>query len=195
MSVADPNSNGYESGLITYTSRGQTRQSVRSTSVCCHTFVDFLRVAQHRRIDFLPIRWQPAMERAGKGGTANILQGVVSIEMTFAFKQMKKTYSPMERALYLSALVAEVLVLGHSEIKRHRSVVKIEGVCWDVDPWEETVWPVLVFEKAPYGDMNGFMTSDIGRDLDIEKRLSLLADVAHAFRDLHLVGGSIISSL
>ena len=195
MSVADPNSNGWESGLITYTSRGKTRQSLRSTSVDRYNFLDFLRVARHRRIDFLPIRWQPGMKKAGTGGTAKIHQGVANIEMTFAFKQIKRPYSPIEKALYLSALIAEISILGHSEIKRHGNVVKIEGVCWDVDPVEETVWPVLVFEKAPYGDMNDFMTSDTGRGLDTEERLSLLTDVALAVRDLHHAGGSIILSL
>ena len=195
MSVADPNSNGYESSLITYTSRGKSRQSVRSTSVNRYNLLDFLGVAQHRQVNFLPIQWQPGMKKAGKGGTAKIHQGVANIEMTFAFKQMKRTYSPLEKALYLSALIAETSILGHSEIKRHSNVVKIEGVCWDVDPGDGTVWPVLVFEKAPHGDMNDFMTSDMGRELDIEKRLSLLTDVALAVRDLHLAGGSIILSL
>ena len=195
MSVADSDSDGYENSLITYTSRGKTRQSVTSASVTCYTFLDFLRVAQSRHIDFLPIRWQPAMKKAGIGGTAKIHQGVANVEMTFAFKQMKRSYSPIEKALYLSALIAEITILGHSEIKRHSNVVKIEGICWDVDPTEEIVWPVLVFEKAPFGDINEFMTSHTGRELDMEKRIGLLADVALAVRDLHLAGGSINSSL
>lgn len=195
MSVADSDSDSYEPSLIIYTSRGKTRQSVRSTSVNCYTFLDLLRVAQYRRIDFLPIRWQPAMKKAGIGGTAKIHQGVGNVEMTFAFKQMQRTYSPIEKALYLSALIAEITILGHSDIKRHNNVVKIEGICWDVDPTEETVWPVLVFEKAPFGDINEFMTSEMGRELDMEKRLGLLANVALAVRDLHLAGGSINLSL
>ena len=195
MLVADPDSNGYESGLITYTSRGKTRQSLSSTSVNRYSFLDFLRVAQHRRIGFLPIQWQPGMKKFGKGGTAKIHQGVGNVEMTFAFKQMKRTYSPIEKAVYLSALIAETSILGHGQIQFHNNVVNLEGISWDVDPGEGTVWPVLVFEKAPYGDINDFMTSDVGRELDIEKRLSLLTDIALAVRYLHLAGGLVALSL
>ena len=190
MSAANPSSNSYDSGVITYTSRGKAHQSAGSTSAERYDFLDFLGVAQKMRIHFLPIRWQPGMGLAGKGGTAKIHQGLANIEKSFAFKQMRKTRSPMEEAQYLSALIAEISVLSHFVIATHKNIVKIEGVCWDVYPGGEKVWPVLVFEKAPYGDLNDFMTNGVGRELNIEKRLSILSDVALALRDLHIAGRS-----
>ena len=187
MSAANPNSYSYDSGIIAYTSRGKARQSAGSTSAKRYDFLDFLGVAQSMRIDFLPILWQPAL--IGKGGTAEIRQGIVYIEKTFAFKQMKKAQSPMEDAQCLCALIAEVSILSRYEISRHKNIVNIEGICWDVEPGGEKVWPVLVFEKAPYGDLNKFMTFGVGGELDIEKRLGVLIDVALAIRDMHLVGG------
>ena len=189
MSTANPSSNSYDSGRITYTSRGKVHQSAGSTSAKRYDFLDFLGVAQKMRIHFLPIRWQPGMNLAGKGGTAKIHQGLANVEMTFAFKQMRKTQSPME-AQYLSALIAEISILGHDSIRRHENIVNIEGICWDVDSGEDKVWPVLVFEKAPYGDLNNFMTIGVGREVNIEKRLKILTEVALAVRDLHFAGGS-----
>ena len=188
MSAANPSSNSYDSGRIIYTSRGKTHQSAGSTSAERYDFLDFLGVAQKMMIDFLPIRWQPGMDLAGKGGTAKIHQGLANVDKTFAFKQMRKTRSPMEEAQYMSALIAEISVLGHYVIRTHENIVNIEGVCWDVCPGEGKVWPVLVFEKAPYGDLNNFMTVGVGRELNIEKRLSILSDVALAVCDLHIAG-------
>ncbi len=190
MSAANPSSNSYDSGRITYTSRGTVHQSAGSTSAVRYDFLDFLGVAQRRRIHFLPIRWQPGMSLAGKGGTAKIHQGVANVEKTFAFKQLRKTQSPLMEAQYLSALIAEVSILNHYKILLHKNIVNIEGVCWDVSLGEDKVWPVLVYEKAPYGDLNNFMTFGVGRELNIEKRLGILIDVALAVRDLHDVGRS-----
>jgi serine/threonine protein kinase len=188
MSAANCNSNSYDSGRITYTSRGKARQSAGSISAKRYDFLDFLGVAQSMRTHFLPIRWLPGL--IGKGGTAEIRQRVVNIEKTFAFKQMKKTQSPMEEAQYLCALIAEVSILNQYRIRTHKNIVNIEGLCWEVVPGEEKVWPVLVFEKAPYGDLHEFMSFSIGGELNIEKRLGILIDVALAIRDIHSLGGS-----
>ena len=188
MSAANCNSNSYDSGRITYTSRGKTHQSAGSNSAKRYDFLDFLGVAQSTRTDFLPIRWQPGL--IGKGATAKIRQGVVNIEKTFAFKQMKKTQSSMEEAQYLCAIIAEISILNQYEIRLHKNIVNIEGLCWDVDPGEGKVWPVLVFERALYGDLHEFMSFGIGRELNVEKRLSILIDVALAIRDIHALGGS-----
>ena len=186
MSPTDVNTDSYESGIITYTSCGKTYQSAGSISNKGYDFLEVLGVAQRLRINFLPIRWQPAFDEAGKGGTATIRQGQGNIEMSFAFKQMKRTQSLMKQAQYMSTLVAEISILAHSRIKLHNNIVNLEGICWDVHQGGEKVWPALVLEKAPYGDLEKFMASSEGKELGFENTLSILADVAIAVRDLHV---------
>ena len=45
-------------------------------------FLSFLGIAQMLRIDFLPITWQPALETVGHGGTAEIRQALVNLQMS-----------------------------------------------------------------------------------------------------------------
>ena len=79
-------------------------------------------------------------------------------------------------------------MLGHPSIRYHPNVASIEGICWDVVLGGKEVWPVLVFEKARYGDLTKFMTSGLGNELDSKHRLEMLFDIALAIRDLHATG-------
>lgn len=188
MSAGNASSDSYNSGIITHTRRGKTYESAGSVSAKQYDLLDFLGIAQHLNIGFLPIQWQSGFDIAGTGGTARIRQGLVYTEKTFAFKLMKKTQSPMKNAQYTRALVAEISILAHQAINMHKNIMYIEGICWDVDPSEQKVWPVLVFEKAPYGDLQYFMTVGAGRELDTKKKPSLLIDVALAVHDLYSAG-------
>ena len=187
MSATDDSADSYESDIITYASCGKTYQSAGSVSDRNYDFLDVLGVAQRLRINFLPIRWQPALDEAGKGGTATIRQGQVNLELSFAFKQLKRTQSLIKQAQYMGALIAEISILAHYKVKLHSNIVNLQGICWDVYSGGENVWPVLVFEKAPYGDLEKFMASSDGTQLNFEKRLNILADVALAVRDLHFL--------
>ena len=178
------------STLITYTKSGETYQSASSTSNKEYDFLDFLGVAQSLKIDFLPITWQPELDKVGEGGTARILQSLINIQTTFAFKCLKHPWSRMNGYQYMRALIAEVSVLGHPSIRYHPNVAAIEGICWDVVLGGKEVWPVLVFEKARYGDLNKFMTSGPGKELYSKHRLEVLFDIALAIRHLHATGRS-----
>ena len=173
---------------IPFTKSGKTYQSASSTSNKEFDFLDFLGVAQSLKIDFLPITWQPALDKVGEGGTAEIRQALINIQMTFTFKHLKRPRSAMEKTRNLRALIAEISILGHPAIRYHPNVANIEGICWDVVLDGEEVWPVLVFEKTRYGDLNRFMTSGPGKELDSKHRLEMLFDVALAVRDLHATG-------
>lgn len=43
-----------------------------------------------------------------------------------------------------------------------------------------------MFEKTQHEDLNRFMTSGLGKELDTKNRLDMLFDVALAIRDLHI---------
>ena len=181
-------SGGNASALITYTSSGETHQAAGSTSNKMYDFLDFLGVAQSLKIDFLPIKWQPALDKVGKGGTAEIRQALINLQMTFAFKHLERPRCALEEARNLRALIAEVSILGHPAIRYHPNVANLEGICWDVILGGEKVWPVLVFEKTRCGDLNRFMTIGPGEELDSKNRLDMLFDVALAVRELHAIG-------
>lgn len=173
---------------ISFTRSGEAHQSASSTSDQEYDFLDFLRVAQSLQIDFLPITWQPAMDKVGEGGTAKIRQALINVQMTFAFKHLMHPRSSMEESRNLHALIAEISILGHPVVRNHPCVADILGICWDVIDSGEQVWSVLVFEKTSCGDLHRFMTSGPGKDLGPKNRLDLLFDVALAVRDLHTIG-------
>lgn len=185
------------SALVSYTRSGQTGQSAGSISNQEHKydFLDFLGVAQSLKIDFLPITWQPGLEQVGEGGTAKIRQALIDIRMTFAFKRLKHPLHGEQESRNLRALVAEISILGHPAVRPHPNIITLEGICWDVIDGGEKVWPVLVFEKTSCGDLNMFMTSGPGRELNLQERLDILFDIALAIKDLHTIGNFLKSLL
>lgn len=74
----------------------------------CQCFLKCLGLAQHAKVDFLPIIWQTALKPLGSGATAWIRQAPVNIETDFAFKIIGESKrcisaeeeSQMYRALY-----------------------------------------------------------------------------------------------
>jgi serine/threonine protein kinase len=154
-------------------------------------FLSFLGIAQTLKIDFLPITWQPALENVGHGGTAEIRQALVNLQMSFAFKRLTPAELPQsitDETKSFRTLIAEISVLGHPSIRDHPNIIRLEGICWDVVPGGEKVWPVLVFEKARHGDLHTFMEQAEGKRLTLEERLNVCADIAMAVNDMHSNG-------
>lgn len=176
------------SSQIYYTKSGKTYQSAGPASNDGYDFLDFLGVAQTLKIDLLPISWQPALGTVGEGGTAEIRQALINLQMTFAFKRLKRSRSSMDEAQDWGKLIAEISILGHPAVRSHQNIVNIEGICWDVISSGKKVWPVLVFEKTRHGDLEMFMSSDEGRRLGFKERLDVLCDIGLAIRDLHTIG-------
>ena len=152
---------------------------------------DFLRclgLAQHIRIDFLPITWQHALKTIGTGATARIRQAPVNIQTDFAFKNFadtRQSISAEEEIKLFRAIIQEISVLGLPSIRSHPNIITLTGLCWHVIPESGRVWPVLVFEKSRHGDLQEFMKNGGGRRLELEKRLHLCADIAKAVMCLH----------
>ena len=51
-----------------------------------YSFTALLGLAQRLHVRFLPITWQVALGRIGKGGQAGINQALVDVQTSFAFK-------------------------------------------------------------------------------------------------------------
>lgn len=143
-------------------------------------FISVLALAQQLEFDFLPITWHPALETVGAGATAEIRQALVNIQTSFAFKRVG-----LERKDTFRALSSEISVLGSPVVRDHDNIINLVGICWDVNPDGPTIWPVLVFEKATYGNLEEFMQSDNGRRLSTSQILSLMRDVGSALACLH----------
>ena len=156
-----------------------TRRSGGSNKQSSHRlpgdFLAFLALAQNLGVDFLPITWHPAVQTLGAGTTAEVRQALVDIQTNFAFKRIG-----LERHDAFAALTSEVSVLKTVEVDQHDNIIRLVGICWDVDPAGPTIWPVLVFEKAPYGSLDEFMQSDRGKAISATQMLSMMADIARA---------------
>ncbi|KAI4171066.1 MAG: hypothetical protein LQ348_006994 [Seirophora lacunosa] len=129
------------------------------------------------------------MDQIGQGGSARIQQSPVNIQIDLAFKRLTPMAGgpPDEIALY-RALTTEIGVLGHRGIADHPNILKLEGVCWDTDSFDDKVYPVLVFEKAAYGDLTSFRKSDLFQRLDAADKMLICAQVANAVASMHSFG-------
>lgn len=185
--------------LLNISTSGRISQSAVLALAAKHCdFLSFLGIAQNLGIDFLPITWQPALDNIGQGATAEVRQALIALQTSFAFKRFlpsEPTLSIQEESKILRALIAEILVLGHQSVRDHPNVLRLEGVCWDVNPKDDKILPVLVFQKARYGDLHTFMELDSGMKLTLEDRLDLCADIATAIMlmhcDLRIIHGDI----
>jgi len=151
-----------------------------------YDFISLLGAAQRLLIDFLPIKWQPALDNVGEGGTAVIREAMIDLQSNFAFKCIK--YAQQDERRVFRELISELVVLGHDPVRTHPNIVRLEGICFDTPPGSDQVWPVLVFEKTECGDLERFANSGAGRKLSLADRSKLCADIGTAVKDLHAYG-------
>lgn len=155
-----------------------------------YDLITFLAVIQKLHIGILSITWEEARQPIGRGATGEINEALFNIHTSFAFKCVSKRQkdSKSEGDIF-SALINEVVALGHASIRQHPNIAELQGVCWEVTTNEQgidKVWPVLVFEKTQYGDLYNFATLPVGRELGFAERLRLCVDVCTAVSDMHL---------
>ena len=152
-----------------------------------HDLLTFLADSQQLGVDFLPITWQPKLA-LGKGGTAGVNESVIDIRTSFAYKRM---YTETEDSKNFKRLTAEVAVLKSKVVAGHPNIVQLEGICWEIVPQSTHVLPVLVFEKAEFGDMRLFMATEKGRNTDMNTRTEWCVELAGALHSLHNGGRKI----
>jgi hypothetical protein len=77
-------------------------------------FISILGLAQRLEIDFVPIRWPPALDPLGLGGQAEIRQLPINQQWSFAFKRMTfGVESDDVQIRVFHALASELMILGH----------------------------------------------------------------------------------
>ncbi|KAI1742956.1 kinase-like domain-containing protein [Xylaria scruposa] len=182
----------------------------RKIAMARFNFITFLAVLQRLQIPILPITWDPERNLIGGGRTGRIAEASLSLESSYAFKRIgdnEKAGAP--GAEIFLPLINEMAILKHDHINGHPNIPDLEGFCWDITPRRELVnngtdvtrqgdkfniWPVLVFEKAKYGDLYQFAQSSKGRQLSIGDRLKLCLDVGNAIAAVqshHIIHGDI----
>ena len=147
-----------------------------------HDLLAFLSVAQKCNVDMLHISWQPSLQSLGGGIQTEISQSLLDLRTGFAFKRTNGQASPDAK---FRTLISEVSVLQNPSIRSHPNIINLEGVCWEIERDSYNVWPVLVFQKAPLGDLRNFMASQTGQDLPLTKRMHLCVGIGQAIQTLH----------
>jgi hypothetical protein len=145
----------------------------------------FLAVVQKAQVDILPITWQSARQPIRAGNTSNVNKALITLQTSFAFKYVSdKQKRDKPEAKIFQAFISEITVLSYPLIRKYPNIVKLQGICWDV-PFDNEVWPVLMFEKTQFGDLYNFLILPVGRDLCTAERLKLCGDVGAAIIDMH----------
>ena len=145
----------------------------------------FLATAQANRTDFLPLAWYPSYF-LGRGGFALLNQSPIKAELSYAFKRLGKHSQALDEEMEdFSSSITELAVLRHRPISSHPNIIRLEGICWEVNVGEERILPVLVFEKAAYGDLFHFRDTAEGKKLTLEQKVPLCAQILDALYTLH----------
>ncbi|KAF3927315.1 hypothetical protein ABW21_db0201609 [Orbilia brochopaga] len=150
-----------------------------------HDLLSFLATAQCNEVDFLPITWQAELGNVGAGGTSQIQQSFLNLDLSYVFKRIHRG---IDEPYAFRALDSEIAILGHKDIRGHPNIVRLVGITWDVASSSEAIWPTLVFRKSEHGDLRRFMKSGAGKNMDFDSRLKLCHDIATGIATLHEAG-------
>ena len=185
----------------------QTRTvTCKATGLAHPDLITFLAVAQKYNVEFVPIVWQEGLGLLGEGGTANVnqlmlhthlalddsteydsLKNTESKETSFAFKRTSE-YRPeggvAEGPSLYKVLIMEVVILRQQVIRDHPNIVDLEGICWEITDTNR-IYPVLLFEKANWGDLGSFSSGLRGGYCTFNAKLGYCVDIAKALQAMH----------
>ena len=145
-----------------------------------------LWIADQLGIDLLPISWMSALGSVGEGATGQVYQSRIDSDTEFAFKRsMPSPGSDTSDSARYKAIISEMIILRHAAIRDHPHVVDLIGLGWDVNVTDETVWPVLVFRKALFGNLQQFFRATEGAQASFETRIKLCTDMLMGLLAMH----------
>ena len=150
-----------------------------------------LALATEHHLDLLPIRWRPDFDDTPdhilEGGTAKIDKLKVDVKTSLMFKRVRvlDAFKQIDDERTYEALCQEIAILTHQPIREHPNIVRLEGLCWDIEESTNTVYPALVFERAFHGDAFRFFNLAENCSLPIEIRWKLCIDIARGIAILH----------
>lgn len=156
-----------------------------STNSPHEDLLSFLSLLQLLEVNILPLVWYPALY-VGRGGFAVLNEAPVSKEANFVFKRLISPENMHKGSSNsFTSAAQEVAILRHYHVKKHPNVVELYGICWEVNPIDDRLLPVLVLEKARHGDLYHFKSSQDGRNLPLAAKILLCSQLAEALAMLH----------
>jgi hypothetical protein len=185
--------------------RESDTNSALAVTVADYTsLASFLALVYAVKLDILPITWQPQLGGLGAGASGVVNQSFIHLRMSLAFKRYKYTLPAIpagksgagaeETRLQLRdafrSFATEIRILKEPWIRRLDNILDLIGICFEVKHSDGILWPVLVFEKAPFGSLRQFMDSEMGGMSTREVKLSLCRDLLHAVATMHACGES-----
>ncbi|RYP23251.1 hypothetical protein DL765_001160 [Monosporascus sp. GIB2] len=185
------------------------RAEVASAAQDADSLLACLACAQFRHVDFTGISWVEAQGELGAGGQASILETRADAKTVLAFRRHTPPKKGILRQLsdrvssYFSGSVAstrsgyrqiasEILALGHPQLRSHPNIVRLIAISWEIREQlagKAEIWPVLLFEKTEYKDLEHFMRDPDGKrksqSISMETRLKMCAEIAGALEVIH----------
>lgn len=185
----------------------QLRTLQRGVTRLAHPdLITFLAAAQRYNVELVPVVWEAGRGLLGKGGTADINQLMLhehynyddsadpdpqkntpSKETSFAFKRTSQYLMESGATEGLSLyeiLTMELIVMKQQAISDHANIVNLEGICWEVTHTNH-IYPVLLFEKASWGDLGSFACGLRGGNCTFNAKLGFGIDIAKALQVMH----------
>jgi Protein tyrosine and serine/threonine kinase len=160
-----------------------------SKASCGYDLISFLAYAQNCNVPLVSLPWHSGLPRLGKGGTGLVVEALVDIERSFAFKRFSPldVFSrPVPDSRRFQNLLSELAVLQIPHVRDHDNIVDLIAITWEYDRSTRRVWPVLVTPKAKYGDLQSFLlSSEERRAASFEARIKLCIDIANAIDVMH----------
>jgi hypothetical protein len=148
--------------------------------------LDFLSIVDECKVDFLPVSWHEGLQPFDAGGSSNLSESFVDAKTNFAFKRFIRRNN--HRSSDFRQISCEILTLQHEAVKLHPNFMNLLGICWESRPQAESLKPVLVFPKAPLGNLRAFLYARDTKTVSINTRLSLCIDLIRAVAVLHKFG-------
>ncbi|KAF2648098.1 kinase-like protein, partial [Lophiostoma macrostomum CBS 122681] len=150
-------------------------------------FISLLAQTQVHNVDIISLTWMPHLENVGFGGTAQLSQSLVNAHTSLVFKR-PKILTPESYSQMYQAFISEICILSQDPIRNHPNIVRLQGICFEVSRGDTVVRPVIVLEKAKYGDLRAFMKTERGSSMTLRERLDMLLQIASALDLLHQLG-------
>jgi serine/threonine protein kinase len=130
---------------------------------------------------------RPSFEQSlGRGSSFIVrnakLPGDTSAQPPVVYKRCR---AGVDRRTRMNSILREVRILSQPEMRSHSNIVKLKGIAWEQDDDSETTWPMLVLERAPFGDLSYFLKKD---PLNIDVRTAFCFDIATALCCIHEAG-------
>ena len=158
--------------------------------------IAFLSLITKLKVDSFQLTWEENSPTLGYGGTASVNQAAINGEQGIAFKRLglkgdqarAMSQGDTVNSQVYKLLISEVYFLTHPSLHEISSIIDLEAICWDVDFTYEIprILPVLIFQKAHWGDLEHF--GSLLGSVPTETALQLFYVILRTVEHLHNCG-------